>query len=459
MLLAIIQIFSYFALMTLAGYVLNRGRFHPLSLTIALALVSYALMMADLYLDRAFPGEFMWLGRVLWIAYPIPVVAWARVAILLKPGMGLDVRLDRFWWTLLLPVTMLLILGGWIGDDLVIFENREPGPLYWTFGVYNVIVTAATLWLLHRNYAVSSPRDSIRRAFWWMRLAGFTYTGGMIVLMSGIISPRVAFTLFVVDVAVFGLGAITYDALSEGQAVRYDLGFTFIKIVLVMGVIVAPWGAALLVADVWSIEFALAMFVSLAAVATGITLLEDIEGLLDRMLFSRGRRETRDALRTLMLNAARQPDSMRPITALDHDEFIRLTRRALSYMPNLPRLAGSPLAGMQIVSERLEDDANALERARELRQILAECIDSLRPEDRVAGTTDEWRFFNALYYPYVAGISPYKRNLFTEALDDDTTAVVRWFQTTVPPRTLYNWQNRGAEMIAGILLEREQQLN
>jgi hypothetical protein len=150
---------------------------------------------------------------------------------------------------------------------------------------------------------------------------------------------------------------------------------------------------------------------------------------------------------------------MRSITALDYDEFIRLTRRALSYMPNLPRLAGSPLAAMQIVNQRLEDDANALERARELRQILAECIDSLRPEDRVAGTSDEWRFFNALYYPYVAGISPYKRNLFTEELDDDTTAVVRWFQTTVPPRTLYNWQNRGAEMIAGLLLEREQQLN
>jgi len=367
-------------------------------------------------------------------------------------------RLDRLWWTLLLPVTVLLILGGWIGDDLVNFENREPGSLYWTFGLYNVIVTASTLWLLHRNFRATSASDSIHRAFWWMRMAGFAYTGGMVILLTGLISPRVAFTLFVVDVAVFGLGAIAYDALSEGQALRYDLSFTFIKIALVMAVIVAPWGAALLAVDVWTVEFALAMFVSLAAVAGGITLLEDLEGLVDRALFKSNRLETRDALRTLMLNAARQPEMTRAITALDHEEFIRLTRRALSHMPNLPRLASSPLAEMQIVRQRLDEEANALERARELRQILAECIDSLRPEDRAVGTGDEWRFFNALYYPYVAGISPYKRNLFTETLDDDTTTVVRWFQTTVPPRTLYNWQNRGAEMIADILLEREQQM-
>jgi len=378
----------------------------------------------------------------------------------LKPGAELDLRLDRLWWTLLLPVTVLLILGGWIGDDLLNFETREPGSLYWTFGVYNVIVTSLTLWLLHRNFAETSPNDSIHRAFWWMRLGGFGYMGGMIILLTGLIPPRVAFTLFVVDVVTFGLGAITYDAMSEGQTLRYDLSFTFIKIALVMAVIIVPWGLALLAADIWTIEFALAMFISLAAVAAGITLLEDIEGLLDRLLFksSRGRLETRDALRTLMLNAARQPAMARAIATMDHDEFIRLTRRALSHMPNLPRLASSPLAEMQIVSQRLDEDANALERARELRQILAECIDSLRPEDRItAGTTDEWRFFNALYYPYVAGISPYKRNLFTESLDEDTTTVVRWFQTTVPPRTLYNWQNRGAEMIANILLEREQQ--
>jgi hypothetical protein len=108
----------------------------------------------------------------------------------------------------------------------------------------------------------------------------------------------------------------------------------------------------------------------------------------------------------------------------------------------------------------VDGNANALQRASELRRLLAECIDALRPPDRgTFGTTDEWRFFNALYYPYVVGISPYKRSLIYETFDESTTAVIRWFQVSVPPRTLYNWQNRGAELIADILLEQERQGN
>src|SRR5690606_21234920 len=138
-------------------------------------------------------------------------------------------------------------------------------------------------------------------------------------------------------------------------------------------------------------------------------LLEDVEYMLDRLFFRSGKQETRDALRTLMRNAARQRDDSPPVLDLDEDEFIRLTRRALSHMPDLPRLAASPLTTMQIVSERVEADANALQRANELRQILTECIQALRPQERGEyGTGDEWRFFNALYYPYVAGMSPYK---------------------------------------------------
>lgn len=145
------------------------------------------------------------------------------------------------------------------------------------------------------------------------------------------------------------------------------------------------------------------------------------------------------------------------MTALDRDEFIRLTRRALSHLPDLPRLSASPLTTMQIVRQRAGEDANALQRANTLRSILVECIDALRPPDRGAfGTTEEWRFYNALYYPYVAGISPYRHNALGQgSAEVGARDVVRWFQAEVPQRTMYNWQNRAAERIAAILLERE----
>ncbi|HLA44576.1 MAG TPA: hypothetical protein VJZ27_14120, partial [Aggregatilineales bacterium] len=439
---------------------LNRGRFSPLALATAATLISYALILADQFLGIVFMGEAAWLGRVLWTVYPLPVAFWTRIAILLKPGEDVNLRLDRAWWTLLLPVTMLLIFGGWVGDEPVNYATREPGPLYPTYALYNVIVTAAALVLLHRNFHETSPGDAAHRAFWWMRLAGFALCGGMFVLLIGIFSPALVFTATVLDIMIFGLGGIVYDAIAEGQAVRQDLSFVFIKILLVMSIILIPWGIAVIASDAWTITTAAAFFVTLTALTLGITLLEDMERLLDKLFFKSGKLETRDALRTLMLNAARQRENAPSVIDLDEDEFIRMTRRALSHMPNLPRLAASPLTSMQLVSQRVQDDANALKRANELRQILAECIEALRPhENDDYGISDEWRFFNALYYPYVAGISPYKRRFMHQDSDEEMREVMNWFQTVVPPRTLYNWQNHGAKMIAGILLEQEKQIN
>ena len=157
-----------------------------------------------------------------------------------------------------------------------------------------------------------------------------------------------------------------------------------------------------------------------------------------------------------MLNEARRPEASPAIANLDRADFVRLTRRALSHMQNLPRLAASPLTDMQIVAKRLNHEANSIHRAHELRQVLAECIETLRPQSpEKFGTTDEWRFFNALYYPYVVGVSPYKNS--EGEVDGSTATMLKWFQVNVPPRTLYNWQNRGAEMIAELLLERENQ--
>ena len=92
-----------------------------------------------------------------------------------------------------------------------------------------------------------------------------------------------------------------------------------------------------------------------------------------------------------------------------------------------------------------------LERAAELKALLAECIARLKPRSPGGGdfgTSDEWRHYNALYFPYVAGLKPYSSRATHDGLDPASRAALDWFQTTIPERTLHNWQNAAAKLIA-----------
>jgi hypothetical protein len=64
------------------------------------------------------------------------------------------------------------------------------------------------------------------------------------------------------------------------------------------------------------------------------------------------------------------------------------------------------------------------------------------------GMTDEWRYYNALHFPYVVGLKPYTRRADYDSLDETSRAALDWFQTSVPERTLHNWQNAAAKLIA-----------
>jgi hypothetical protein len=354
---------------------------------------------------------------------------------------------------------VLLILGGWVGSDLVQFATRNPGPLYWTFGAYGVVVSLLAAGLFYLLWRQAAPEDRARRVFMWLQLAGLGYAGAMVILVIGLLPPDVVFAAVIVDVLLFGAVGIAYDALAEGHTVRRDLVAGLLKTLLVTGLLVLPWTISLAAADAWTFEATAALLFTLGVAIIGVALQDALDHLLDRLLWRGDEDEpsTRAALRTLLREIARQPDAFPPVMALDRDEFTRLTRRALSHLPNLPQLAASPLTTMQIVTQRAGENADALQRANTLRSILVECIDTLRPPDRGAfGTTEEWRFYNALYYPYVAGISPYRHYALVQISGEDGARdVIRWFQTEVPQRTMHNWQNRAAERIAAILLERE----
>jgi hypothetical protein len=167
-------------------------------------------------------------------------------------------------------------------------------------------------------------------------------------------------------------------------------------------------------------------------------------------------RQSRAELRDVASNLPRLSEMQTP-DQLDEEEFIRLTRRALSHFGNLPQLATNPLTMLPQIEHRIEHrnaPLSALERAAELKLLLSESIDSLKPRDGGSfGTSDEWRYYNALYFPYVCGLKPYSRKERLDAFPSHVEEALMWFQTQVPERTLHNWQNAAARLIAHNLRE------
>src|SRR5204863_8627860 len=106
-----------------------------------------------------------------------------------------------------------------------------------------------------------------------------------------------------------------------------------------------------------------------------------------------------------------------------------------------------------------------LNRAIVLKEILLELLDGLRPHDGAGRvTSDAWRFYNCLYYPYVRGISRRRAPTVLRQLVErrkreggarsDLEQVVDWL-VQANEDTFYKWQRRGSDTIAAALRERE----
>ena len=197
------------------------------------------------------------------------------------------------------------------------------------------------------------------------------------------------------------------------------------------------------------------LFTSLA-IAIAINVLADpLAGLLDRLAFSRSPalRADRAALRST--EAALPLRSPGPLDHLDDDTFARLTRRALGHYGDLSKLVASPLTQLPVIDERLAARGatdQPLERANELKALLADHIARLKPRDGGEfGTTEQWRYYNSLYFPYVVGCAPTRRT-------PPPRAWIRWRArpgSGSSPRCrsapLHNWQNAAARLIAADL--------
>ena len=260
------------------------------------------------------------------------------------------------------------------------------------------------------------------------------------------------------DVLLLGVAVAVWDAFDEGQALRADMLRSFAGS---MAVAVLFGGQALIGLAVTRHEptaqtvLSVLLFTSLAIAITVQVLADPLAGVLDRLAFSKSPTLRADRAALRHTGAALPLRSVDPLLDVDDETFARLTRRALGHYGDLTKLVASPLTALPVIDERLAARGapdHPLERANELKAVLADAIGRLKPRDAGDfGTTEQWRHYNSLYFPYVVGVRAYAQNATASGLDPTARQAWQWFVTEVPQRSLHNWQNAAARLIAADL--------
>ena len=261
------------------------------------------------------------------------------------------------------------------------------------------------------------------------------------------------------DFLLLGAAVAFLDAFDEGETLLPH----FLRSLVYAFVVVMIFGGQIALVILLSEDPPFSLLVLLLNTIAAAVLLQTfshiIQTALDALVPQRWRPSFYDQMiyREAANSTSRQNKAL-DLDTLEESDFTRLTRRALSHMSNLPRLSASPLTRLPLIDVRLHQQGSSgdsLQRAGELRTILTESIALLKPTaEKEYGTTAAWRHYNALYYPYVVGLKPYSRRMQQTEIDDTTKLILEWFRTAVPQRTLYNWQNEAARLIARDLREK-----
>ncbi len=413
---------------------------HDLRLRYAgLGLIAYALMVSTLPFAENPLGRQLQNGLIF-----VPAVFWlgAIVALLpeenqLREWLRPFLRYGLPWAAALVSVLGLMIAGTaafWLLASLVILIL-----------FLSVVVAAVAL-----GQAVK-PVTQARRLVLLITLF-FALGSGLLLLPVDIqwLPQEWIVLALSLDLEVLGLMILWLDAYEQGEVFRRDVLRSFlgagVAAVVFGGQVFLMQGAAGRSAADNVLLFSVSGTAVLAAV-----MLRPMATLLDRLVYPTRIVQARDELRAAEEAISRRPETVQ-LEEMSEDEFRKLTRRALSHLQDPARLAASPLNYLPQIDERLDGDSveeEILGRTNALRELLIEQITRLKPQDGQSfAPTDAWRYYNALYFPYVVGLKPYSRRAWHEHLNSAEREALEWFRAQVPERTLYNWQNKGAELIA-----------
>jgi hypothetical protein len=285
-------------------------------------------------------------------------------------------------------------------------------------------------------------------------VATIFFVGSLMLLLfpQNILTSDFVLLLMGCDLLLLGYAIAALDAHDEGEALLPD-ALRSLLLTSAAALIFGGQVAAVIAIQGRSPALELLLFGVLTAAVTLQAFAPFVQSALDKLMLPQSAQEERAELQAVY-QAVPRHDAALDLLTLDEGEFTRLTRRALSHLGDLERLAASPLIHLPIIDSRLDARQLAdstLNRSVELKTLLIESIMRLKPLEGEFSTSDAWRYYNALYFPYVVGLKPYR--VRAHDLDSTSHAALDWFQTQVPERTLHNWQNKGAQLIARDLRE------
>ncbi|MFD9703674.1 hypothetical protein [Lentzea sp. NPDC059081] len=352
-----------------------------------------------------------------------------------------DPRKPLLWWAgagligyaaaVVVPDPVLLGVPALAWTGAILLLARPEWIRWWQLAVVPFLVASFWLpWVVLLPLAAVTALAIGKRTYF--SLVGVMFGLSAAAFLLRLLPDAVTLPMIGFDLVVFGVLVAVTDAVEEGEAIRADMlrslviaGFTAV----LFGSQVVLFGGPDLLA-----------FTTVAAAIAVQVLANPLASVVDRLAVPAVAAE-----RAELREAAESLPRRRPLVTEDPAEFARLTRKALSHYGDLGKLVASPLIA-------LTDDGPPLDRAARLKGLLLASIQRLKPVDGDFGTSDEWRYYNALYFYYVKGIRPYSVRTKREDLDAEDRRALQWFVTQVPERTLHNWQNAAARLVAADLM-------
>jgi len=435
----IVNLVSFALSAWLGLFLLARGT-HPRLRLIALGLLFYAIALIvnvpgiSLAL-RLFPPIF-WVGAIL----------------------NLDQRLIdnhpamyKLWLWILTPVTILL--GGFFLFDP---SASTDFPYLWISLLLGLTPLIWTLILIRDYITFLQPKQITGILF--TATIFFGLGEGFLLFPANWLPQEYMLPAIGIDLLFLGFCIAWFDAFDEGETFLPDMIRSFVLTFFITLIFAGQVGFIVAIqsglTDGMKLLLTTTVFASIFIAVFGGSL----QILLDGFAFSRNS-SIRDERKRLITesNILSRKDAGIDLSKLNEDERSRLTRRALSHFGDLPRLASSPLTQLPVIESNLKSQNipdTTLDRANILKSVLSESISKLKPQSRKDfDSTDEWRFYNSLFFLYVTGLRPYSRNQEQKLAGTEREAL-EWFQSFVPERTLHNWQNAAARLIANDLWER-----
>ena len=417
------KLFFFSFTLWLGAYLLTRNISKPVIYLTGFGLIAYVITLLIELLT----------GQLIMLLLLLPAILWIGTVLHLLPDELKQRELYiRIWILSIIPVIILTLVEAWFS-----------------------IIVVLSLLLSAGMVAKLALRSRFKNTLGVLAVVVlfFGLSTGLMVLPFDLIPRTLGISLLGADIIMLGIVITLWDAFDEGETIRAHLLRSFIAAFYYAGALAAM--VIIFIALAGETNFSSLLLLT-CLIAFGIltqTFSTQIQSFLDKLIFSPSSKLSRE--REILRAAADELPRLSTLELAEVDEiaFTRLTRRAISNLGNLPKLAASPLTKLSIITSQSGD--NPLDRAHALKALLIESIQRLKPQnDADFGITDEWRYFNALYFPYVIGLKPYARRIDKEFLDEETLQILEWLQISVPERTLYNWQNIAARLVAKDLLSK-----